>query len=238
MSNYTRITDFSAKDALATGNPSKIILGAEHQAEFDSIATHVATKQDGINTLSTETAIVAADALSFYDDSAGSHKKITYANLKIGMGTYLMDTEVQQVYSTSPVVAGFSAASNNQMAGYGNCTETIDRGGLATNWKITPGASHLGTWLIGFQVTLVPSATWAVGSVQRAGITRYDSGGTGLARYYLQQQSGDGGTQHLFMSGTTIHNISDATHYFTIDTYSSADIYSVNTVYLWGWRIR
>jgi hypothetical protein len=83
MTNYTRITDFTSKDALATGNPSKVILGSEHQAEFDSIATHIATKQDGINTLSTETTTdTAADFLSFYDNSAGSHKKILVDNIR------------------------------------------------------------------------------------------------------------------------------------------------------------
>lgn len=90
MSNYTRITNFTAKDALATGNPSKIILGAEHQAEYDSIATHIATKVDAFNSLSTETSIASADVLAFYDDNAGSHKKITFANLLTAVtGTYV-----------------------------------------------------------------------------------------------------------------------------------------------------
>jgi hypothetical protein len=46
MSDYTQITSFGPKDALATGNPSKLIKGTEFDAEFDAIATAIATKFD------------------------------------------------------------------------------------------------------------------------------------------------------------------------------------------------
>jgi hypothetical protein len=46
MANYTKTTNFSVKDSLASGNPSKIIKGSEIGAEFDNIATAVATKAD------------------------------------------------------------------------------------------------------------------------------------------------------------------------------------------------
>lgn len=46
MANYTRSTNFTAKDALSSGNPSKIILGSEHDAEYDAIAVSIATKLD------------------------------------------------------------------------------------------------------------------------------------------------------------------------------------------------
>lgn len=46
MSNYTKTTNFAVKDNLASGNPSKIIKGAEIDAEYNNIATAVATKSD------------------------------------------------------------------------------------------------------------------------------------------------------------------------------------------------
>ena len=49
MSNYTKTTDFSAKDALASGDPEKLAVGADVDAEFDSIAVAVATKEDTAN---------------------------------------------------------------------------------------------------------------------------------------------------------------------------------------------
>lgn len=46
MSNYVKAVDYSAKDALASGNPNKIIKGTELNDEFNAIATAVATKAD------------------------------------------------------------------------------------------------------------------------------------------------------------------------------------------------
>jgi len=80
MANYTRATNFTAKDALSSGNPSKVILGSEHDAEYNAIATAIATKLDDINSLSSETTIEEADLEIFYDVSASSHKKITRIN--------------------------------------------------------------------------------------------------------------------------------------------------------------
>lgn len=46
MSNYTKATDFASKDALLSGNPSKVIKGTEIDTEFNAIATAVSTKAD------------------------------------------------------------------------------------------------------------------------------------------------------------------------------------------------
>jgi hypothetical protein len=46
MSNYVKSTDFASKDALASGNASKIVKGTEIDTEFNNIATAVATKAD------------------------------------------------------------------------------------------------------------------------------------------------------------------------------------------------
>lgn len=46
MGNYTKITNFTAKDALTTGNPNKIITGTGIDAEFDAIAVAIASKGD------------------------------------------------------------------------------------------------------------------------------------------------------------------------------------------------
>lgn len=46
MSNYTKTTDFAAKDSLASGNPAKIVKGTEIDAELAAIAVAIASKQD------------------------------------------------------------------------------------------------------------------------------------------------------------------------------------------------
>ena len=46
MSNYSKTTDFAAKDALTTGNANKIVKGTEIDDEFSAIQTAVNTKAD------------------------------------------------------------------------------------------------------------------------------------------------------------------------------------------------
>ena len=43
MTDYTKTTNFAAKDALVSGNPAKVVKGTEVNTEFDNIATAVAT---------------------------------------------------------------------------------------------------------------------------------------------------------------------------------------------------
>lgn len=46
MSDYTQVNDYSAKDALSTGNPLKLIKGSDIDAEFAAISTAIASKFD------------------------------------------------------------------------------------------------------------------------------------------------------------------------------------------------
>ena len=46
MSNYTKITNFAAKDAMVSGNPAKVIKGSEIGAEYDAIAVAVNSKSN------------------------------------------------------------------------------------------------------------------------------------------------------------------------------------------------
>lgn len=47
MANYTKTTNFAAKDSLASGNASKIVKGTEIDTEFSNISTAISTKADG-----------------------------------------------------------------------------------------------------------------------------------------------------------------------------------------------
>ena len=63
MSNYIPTTDFASKDALPSGDPAKIIRGADFSAEFNNIATAVASKADTASP--TFTGTVTIPALTF-----------------------------------------------------------------------------------------------------------------------------------------------------------------------------
>ena len=58
MSNYTKTTNFTAKDTLPTGNPAKIIIGADFDTEFDALVTAVASKADTANPTFTGTVTI------------------------------------------------------------------------------------------------------------------------------------------------------------------------------------
>ena len=49
MSDYTKTTNFAAKDSLPSGDPAKIIRGTEFNVEFDNIATASRSKADENN---------------------------------------------------------------------------------------------------------------------------------------------------------------------------------------------
>jgi hypothetical protein len=77
LSNYTQSTDFSAKDALASGDPNKKTLGAEVDGELALIATAITSKQDEVSSLTAGTVVAeATDYLLMYDTSAADGRKV------------------------------------------------------------------------------------------------------------------------------------------------------------------
>ena len=68
MSDYSRVHDFSAKDALSTGDALKVIKGSEVDAELDAVVTAVATKiefEKGSDIASSNTVVVGTDGNYF-----------------------------------------------------------------------------------------------------------------------------------------------------------------------------
>jgi hypothetical protein len=59
MSNYSKTTNFTVKDSLASGNPAKIIKGSEIDDEFDNIETAISTKSDAASPTFTGTVTMA-----------------------------------------------------------------------------------------------------------------------------------------------------------------------------------
>lgn len=64
MSDYSQVTSFGPKDALASGNPAKVIKGVEFDSEFAAISTAVSTKFDSSDVASNaEAAALASDVV-------------------------------------------------------------------------------------------------------------------------------------------------------------------------------
>ena len=64
MSNYTKTTNFTAKDSLISGNPSKIVKGSEHDAEYTAIETAVNSKSNTASPTFTGTATIPTAAIT------------------------------------------------------------------------------------------------------------------------------------------------------------------------------
>ena len=59
MSNYTKTTNFATKDSLPSGNPAKIVKGAEIDTEFNNIQIASATKANSADPTLTGTVTAA-----------------------------------------------------------------------------------------------------------------------------------------------------------------------------------
>jgi hypothetical protein len=57
MANYVKITNFSSKDALLSGNPAKVVKGSEIDAEFNALATSISSKADTASPIFTGTPV-------------------------------------------------------------------------------------------------------------------------------------------------------------------------------------
>ncbi len=64
MTNYTKATDFAAKDALSTGDAAKVVKGTEIDDEFNLIETAVNSKANTASPTFTGTVTIPALTLS------------------------------------------------------------------------------------------------------------------------------------------------------------------------------
>lgn len=170
MANYTRSTNFTAKDALASGNPSKIILGSEHDAEYDAIATAIATKLNSIETLSAETSLASGDSIALYDISATSNKRITVSNARLAMASWAETG----FYASS---SGTTSCTDNTYTRIALGTEVYDPGNLfSSNYYSVPTT---GLYLFFGRVQI--AITNAIGTTVSGGLQIADSGGSTLS---------------------------------------------------------
>lgn len=109
MSNYTPSTNFAAKDALASGNPAKIIKGTEISAEFTAIQTAVATKYDSSSTIpvanggtgaTTLTGLVKGNGTGAFTAAVAGTDYLEPAAIGVTVQGYDVDTVKKDVANT------------------------------------------------------------------------------------------------------------------------------------------
>ena len=101
MTDYTKTTDFAAKDALSTGNPSKIVKGTEIDDELVAISGAVASKADKASP--TFTGTPAAPTAS----SGTSTTQLATTAFAMGAAALVMPSGAMLQWPTATAPTGF-----------------------------------------------------------------------------------------------------------------------------------
>ena len=181
MSNYTKTTNFAAKDALSSGDPNKIVKGTEIDAEFNNIATAVATKADTTTVTSVTTTANAALPKTGGAMTGAITTNSTFDGVDVGARDAVLTSTTTTANAALPK-AGGTLTGNVNIDTASNPTVTIKN----TDTTIVAdqvigtlefrGADDSGNVLAG-HIQQVASANWGIGdygsdmvfSVKRAG---------------------------------------------------------------------
>jgi hypothetical protein len=105
MSNYVKSTDFQAKDSLLTGDPNKIIKGAEINDEFNAIQTAVATKAD-------------ISSPTFLGNPTAPTQSYGNSSTRIA-NTAFVQTALQALYPIGSIYTSVVSTNPNTLFGFG-----------------------------------------------------------------------------------------------------------------------
>ena len=185
--SYTKVTDFAAKDALLSGNPSKIVKGTEIGAEFDAIVIADASNVKGPSSpSSTDNAIVRWDTTSgrlvqnstaIIDDTGVL--LVSGANLSVGGSPVALNRQIQpisaSVAANALTIAASALSLEFRSTTLGSGTVTLVNGTPAS--LVVPASATLGT-VSAVQSRLAVLALNNAGTIELAVINL--SGGTDL----------------------------------------------------------
>jgi hypothetical protein len=122
MANYTQTTNFATKDALASGNPLKIVKGTEINTEFANIAISIATKLDDGGAINNTT-------IGATTPSTGAFTTLSATGVSTLSNVVLpVIDNIKLGYTTIATAAGtttLTSASNNQQFFTGSTTQTV-----------------------------------------------------------------------------------------------------------------
>ncbi len=160
MSNYTKSTNFTAKDSLPTGDTNKVIRGSEFDTEFNAIQTAVGTKADLAGPTFTGTAtfdgITATGTVNFTGGSVttnidgGTIDGVTIGGSSAGAGTFSSLTATTADINAGTVdntVIGGSTPAAGTFSSLTATTANIDGGSIdgAVIGGSTPAAGSFST---------------------------------------------------------------------------------------------
>ena len=171
MSNYTKTTNFGAKDTLPSGDSQKIIRGTEFDTEFNNVATAIATKLevDGSNNLAISGTFSSTKLIPTGGTATGNGMYLPAANAVAistnGTERLRIDSSGVASFASNPILNGGTAnglvyldgskvatsgsavtfdGTNLATTGTASATKLIPTGGTATgNGMYLPAANTL-----------------------------------------------------------------------------------------------
>ena len=140
MSDYTKTVNFAAKDALASGDPNKIIKGEDIDDQFNDIATAIATKanSNAVPTLSGTNTLSGANTFSGAVSMTSSLAKTANANDAVYFGAAPVSYSEGGV-TASAVLSGVASVSTK----VGVVAQTVSSGGIAFGSAVHSTSSYL-----------------------------------------------------------------------------------------------
>lgn len=230
MSNYTKTTNFLAKDSLPENDSGKIIKGSEFDTEFNALQTAVNTKADlaspaltgvptaptataGTNTtqLSTTAFVIAALAAIYPIGTIYSSTSSTNPGTSLGFGTWV-------AYGAGRVLIGQSGAGLYVAGNTGGSADAI-----------TVAHTHTGT-------TNSTSLTGSISNISE----QYNGNGVATGVFTKTNTSSTSGTPGSVDAGSGGGFSFDAshTHPFTTDSTgvssTNANLPPYVVVYMWN----
>tara|TARA_B000000557_G_scaffold969_2_gene752 strand:+ start:477 stop:1646 length:1170 start_codon:yes stop_codon:yes gene_type:complete len=218
MANYTKTTDFAAKDTLPGGDSNKVVRGSEFETEFDAISTAISTKADTASPTFTGTATFATLNATTIDLNGGALDNVVIGANTAAAGSF---TDL-----TANGTINFNGATISNL---GTITTANIDGGTADNVVIGGSTPAAGT----FTSVVATTADINGGTIDDAVI-----GGTTPAAGTFAAVAGTTGTFSAGVSGTTgtfSGNVSGVDGTFSGNvTGANLAISNWNTAYGWG----
>jgi hypothetical protein len=135
MSNYTKVTNFTAKDSLPSGNSGKVVRGSEIDTELNNVATAIASKTDNSSANITGGTITGITDLAVADGGTGA-SNASGARTNLGL---VIGTDVQAYDAQLADIAGLSPTDNGVIIGNGTNFVVESGSTLKTSLGLTIG---------------------------------------------------------------------------------------------------
>ena len=169
MANYTKTTDFAAKDTLPGGDTNKVVRGSEFETEFDAISTAIATKSDTAGPTFTGTVTIPTA-----DINGGNIDGTTIGGSSAGAGTFTNLTASGTVNFNGATVSNLGTITTANLDG-GTADNIVIGGSTAAAGTFTTLAATSATVGGAAVLTSVAFSNIDAGAITTSGETFADS---------------------------------------------------------------